>query len=88
MNSTHLNKLTRKLMRRKNTPGLAMAITQNDQTIHAQGYGCRNLKNQQPMTADTLMGIGSITKSFTAFAVLILEERGKLSLDDSVGKYP
>ena len=87
MNATHLNKLTRKLMRRKNTPGLAMAITQNDQTIHAQGYGCRNLKNQQPMTPDTLMGIGSITKSFTAFAVLILEERGKLSLDDSVAKY-
>ena len=87
MNTAHLNTIIRQLMRRKNTPGLAIAISHNNQTVHSQGFGCRNLQQQQPMTADTLLGIGSITKSFTAFALLILQEQGKLSLDDSVAHY-
>ena len=87
MNSQPLEKITRQLMRKHHTPGLAIAIHQNGKTIYEKGFGLRNLKQRQVMDADTLIGIGSITKSFTAFAIMILQERGKLSLDDSAASY-
>ena len=82
-----LNQTIRQLMREKNTPGLAIAILKDGEAIYSQGFGCRQLKAQHPMTPDTLLGIGSITKSFTAFALLQLEEQGKLSLNDSVAQH-
>lgn len=83
MNLKKLEKIIRTLMRKRHTPGMAIGIIKDGETIYANGFGARDLKNNLPMNADTLIGIGSITKSFTAFAIMKLQEMGKLSLDDS-----
>ena len=87
MNINTLDKTIRQLMRKRNTPGMAIGIIKDGETIYSKGFGCRNLKQQLPMTSDTLIGIGSITKSFTAFAIIKLQEMGKLSIDDSASMY-
>lgn len=87
MNIDALEKLIRQQMRKRNTPGLALSVIKDDKVLLAKGYGARDLKHYLPMTPDTLIGIGSVTKSLTAFAVLVLEERGLLSIEDSVADY-
>ena len=64
MNFNSLDKTIRKLMRKRNTPGMAIGIIKEGETVYSKGFGCRNLKQQLPMNSDTLIGIGSITKSF------------------------
>lgn len=65
-------------------PGVAVAIIQYGQVLHSRGYGLANLEWKQPITPDTVFGIGSITKPLTATAILLLEQQGKLSLDDLI----
>lgn len=65
-------------------PGLAIAIVSQDQLLLAKGYGVRDIANQQPVTAETLFGIASNTKAFTAAALAMLVDQGKLSWDDKV----
>ena len=69
MTFENLDKTIRQMMRKKKTPGLALSVWQNNVQIYSKGFGSRSLKPSLPMTSDTLMGIGSITKSFTAFAI-------------------
>lgn len=75
------------MMREAQLPGLSLAIVSDGQTVYAQGYGARDPKKNLPATADTLYGIGSVTKSFVAIAVLQLAEMGKLNLDDPVARH-
>ncbi len=75
------------MMRKARMPGFAIAIVQDGETIYAQGFGARDLENGLPATPDTLFGIGSITKSFVAIAILQLAEQGKLDIDDPVSKH-
>jgi CubicO group peptidase (beta-lactamase class C family) len=65
-------------------PGLSIAIVEGDETIYAKGFGFRDFSSGLPATPRTLYGIGSVTKSFTAMAVMQLVEKGKISLDDPV----
>lgn len=65
-------------------PGLAIAIVSQDQLVLAKGYGVRDIANQQPVTEQTLFGIASNTKAFTAAALAMLVDQGKLSWDDKV----
>ena len=69
-----LDSLIRKQMRKRNTPGFAIAATKNGELIYSKGFGCRDLKKFEPMDANTLIGIGSVTKSFTAFSILKLQD--------------
>jgi CubicO group peptidase (beta-lactamase class C family) len=68
-------------------PGLSVAIVKQNQVIYTRGFGARNLKDNLPATPQTLYGIGSCTKSFTALAIMQLVQQGKLSLQDPVNKY-
>ena len=77
----------RKTMRQNKIPGLSIGIIKDDKILHAKGYGYRDLEQGLPMNADTLIGIGSVTKSFTAFAIMTLVSKGKISIDDSVAQY-
>ncbi len=86
-NKERLEKIIRKYMRKGKVPGLAISITKDDEIIYSKGFGSRDLEKNLPMTPDTLIGIGSCTKSFTAFAIMKLVEQGKLCLDDSASKY-
>jgi CubicO group peptidase (beta-lactamase class C family) len=68
-------------------PGAAVAVVDADGTHYAEGFGARNLERNEPATADTLFGIGSCTKSFTAVAIMQLVESGDLSVEDPVSEY-
>lgn len=65
-------------------PGAAVAVVDGGDTVYADGFGARDLASNAPATAGTLFGVGSVTKSFTALAVLQLVEAGELALDDPV----
>ncbi len=73
-------------MERLAIPGLAVGLLEGGQ-IEAQGYGMASLRTQQPVTADMLFQIGSITKSFTATLVMQLVDEGLLDLDKPVVQY-
>jgi CubicO group peptidase (beta-lactamase class C family) len=68
-------------------PGIAIAITKGDSIIYSGSFGYSNIVNQKPVTQHTVFPIGSMGKSFTAFAIALLQERKKLSLDDKVTKW-
>ncbi len=68
-------------------PGLSLAAVKDGEVIHARGIGHSDLESGRPATAETLYGIGSITKSFTCLAVMQLAEQGELDVRDEVSKY-
>lgn len=68
-------------------PGAAVALIKHGELLHAKGYGFASLEWRQPVAPDTVFGIGSLTKPFTATAILVLERDGKLRLDDPITAY-
>ena len=68
-------------------PGLAVAIVRNDSVVLARGYGVRTLGRPEPVDARTLFAIGSSSKAFTATAVAMLVDEGKLKWDDPATSY-
>jgi CubicO group peptidase (beta-lactamase class C family) len=75
------------MMREAGLPGFSIAVVRDGQAVHSAGYGARDPQKNLPATPDTLFGIGSLTKSFVAVAILQLAEQGKLKLDDPVSSY-
>jgi CubicO group peptidase (beta-lactamase class C family) len=67
--------------------GASVSVMRRGETILSNSYGSADLELDVPMPADASFEIGSVTKQFTAAAILLLAERGKLSLDDDVTKY-
>lgn len=65
----------------------SVLVTKGGETLFSQGYGLANVEHRVPNAPDTKFRLGSITKQFTAMAILILNEQGKLKLDDPIGKY-
>jgi CubicO group peptidase (beta-lactamase class C family) len=65
----------------------SVLVAKGDQVLFAKGYGLANVEHDVPNTAQTKFRLGSITKQFTAMAILILQEQGKLSVDDLVSKH-
>ncbi len=72
---------------RKDGPGAAVAVWRGGKTVFAKAYGMANLGYDIPFTVTTPTNIGSTSKQFTAFAVMLLVEEGKIGLDDDVRKY-
>jgi len=68
-------------------PGMAMAIIKDDEIVFARGFGVRNSETREPATAQTVFGIGSVTKSVTATAIAMLVDDGKLTWDTPVKDY-
>jgi CubicO group peptidase (beta-lactamase class C family) len=68
-------------------PGAAIAVVKDKEVILAKGYGFRDVDGKLPVTADTLMAIGSSTKAFTAFALGTLVDSGKIEWDKPVRNY-
>lgn len=65
----------------------AIMVVQGDETLLKQGYGMANYETEMPNTPETIFAIGSITKSFTALAILQLQEQGLLSVHDPVNTH-
>lgn len=68
-------------------PGLAIAVVQGDRLVWAKGYGVADLSAGTPMTPETPLRVGSVSKMFTATAVLQLRDAGKLRLSDPVVRH-
>ena len=74
-------------MSRQAIPGMALAAVKNGEIVVAKGYGFANLDPRVPATRHSIFQAGSIGKQFTAAAILLLKEHGKLRLDDRVARY-
>lgn len=82
-----LNPYITQRMKARRTPGLSLALFTKETCVHAATYGFSDLEAQTPVQASTLFGIGSISKCFTAVAVLQAVERGLIDLDAPVTDY-
>lgn len=69
---------------RANGPGAAILISRNGEPILMKGYGLANIRAGTPITPDSLFDLASVSKHFTAMAIMVLMERGKLQLDQPV----
>jgi CubicO group peptidase (beta-lactamase class C family) len=72
---------------KKDAPGCAVGVARGGKIVLERAYGMANLEYDAPLTPSTIFEAGSVTKQFTAAAVLMLAADGKLSLDDPVRKY-
>lgn len=70
-----------------NEPGASVLVYNKGDILLQKGYGLANYDTKEPVTPDHVFCIGSITKQFTAMAILMLEEQGKLSISDPIHKY-
>ena len=69
------------------SPGAALGIIKNGKLVYAKGYGMADLEHNIPISDTTIFYIGSVSKQFVTMCILLLEEEGKLNLDDRVQKY-
>jgi CubicO group peptidase (beta-lactamase class C family) len=77
----------RTILDRTQTPGAVIEILRDDRVIYRKAYGLRDREHQLAASLDTFYEIGSITKQFTAAAILQLQEAGRLDIDDKLSKY-
>ena len=68
-------------------PGLSIGIVRNDSVIFSKGYGNLEIHKERQVDENTIFGIGSISKSFTALTLGILVDEGKINWDDKVKEY-
>jgi len=74
-------------MQRQHIPGLSLLVAKNGKIVFAEGFGLANVELQVPVKPETIFQSGSVGKQFTATAVMMLAEQGKVDLDDRLTKY-
>jgi CubicO group peptidase (beta-lactamase class C family) len=74
-------------MARQHIPGLALLVSRDGQVVRAQGYGLSNVELQVPAKPETIFQSGSVGKQFTATAVMMLVEEGKIALEDPLTRF-
>ena len=74
-------------LQRQHIPGLSLLVARDGNIVLAQGYGLANVELQVPVKPETVFQSGSVGKQFTATAVMMLVEEGKINLDDPIVKY-
>jgi CubicO group peptidase (beta-lactamase class C family) len=82
-----IERWTRRIARRDRIPGVALGLHRGGRPVYAVGFGYRDRERRIPATPRTIFGLASITKSFTALAVLRLAEQRRLRIEDPVRKY-
>jgi CubicO group peptidase (beta-lactamase class C family) len=82
-----LVEVTLEELKETNTPGAAVAVVSGDRLVFAKGFGTANIETGGPVTPDTLFRVGSITKMFTAAALVTLAEERQIELHAPIGKY-
>lgn len=82
-----LDEYVARAMKTFDVPGMALAIVKNGRVVVAKGYGVRKLGEATPVDENTLFGIGSNTKAFTAAALATLVDEGKIHWDDPVSDH-
>jgi len=69
------------------SPGAAIAVIRDGKIIYKNGYGEANLEYHIPITSETVFHMASVSKQFTAYAIAVMAQQGKISLDDDIRKY-
>ena len=82
-----LDRIAAGVMQQRGVPSASVAVVQGGKLVYAHAYGRAHIGPDKAATPEMRYSIGSISKQFTAAAILILEEQGKLKVDDPVGKY-
>jgi CubicO group peptidase (beta-lactamase class C family) len=82
-----VNRYVESEMQRLHIPGMSVAILRGDSIVMARGYGYANVELHVPASDSTIYQSGSVGKQFTSAAIMLLAERGKLSLDDPITKW-
>lgn len=72
---------------KKTDPGVSLAILKNQKLVFQKNYGLANLEYNIPITENTVFHTASVSKQFTVYAILLLMEEGKLSLNDDIKKF-
>ena len=84
---TRVDQIANDVLQQTGVPSASVAIVKGGKLVYTHAYGSAHLDPPVAATPDMRYSIGSISKQFTAAAILLLQEQGKLSLDDAVGKY-
>ena len=82
-----VDKLIHSEMEKQHVPGLSLLVARSGTIIRAQGYGLSNIELQVPVKPETVFQSGSMGKQFTATAVMMLVEEGKIRLDEPINRY-
>lgn len=82
-----IEQLFKNFVERQQMPGAVFGLIVDGELVFVKTAGIREQTNEAPVTSDTVFRIASMTKSFTAMAILKLRDEGKLSLDDPVARY-
>ena len=69
------------------SPGCALGVSRNGRVVYERGYGMANLETGTPITPASIFHVASVSKQFTAMAIMLLARDGKLSVDDDIRKY-
>ncbi len=69
------------------SPGCAVAVARDGKLLYAKGYGLANIEENIPLTPESVFDIGSTSKQFSAASILLLQQQGKLSVNDDIRKY-
>ncbi|SDD40916.1 CubicO group peptidase, beta-lactamase class C family [Terribacillus halophilus] len=75
------------ILKKYKVPGFAIGLAEDGQLCYGKGFGYRDSEAKSPLSADTVFGVGSITKAITATAILQLQEKKMLTVNDCVNKY-
>ena len=87
LTSSAIDSLVEKTLIAFDVPGIAVGVIKDGKLIHAKGYGVRSLNTMQKLDENTLFGIASNSKAFTAASLGILVDEGKIKWDDKVRDY-
>lgn len=87
INANDIDTLIQRVVKEKRLVGLSVGVMQDGNVVLAKGYGVGSIETNAPVTPSTMFAIGSVTKQFTCAAALLLQQDGKLSMQDRVSKY-
>lgn len=85
--ATQLDELVQNTMKTFQVPGISVGVVKDGKVVYAKGFGTRSLWTHAPMNTQTLVGIASNSKGFTATALAMLADQGELDWDDKVSEY-
>ena len=87
ISSPQIDSLTERVLKTFDVPGIAVAVVKDGKLVHAKGYGVRSLNTMKKVDENTLFGVASNSKAFTAAALGMLVDEKKISWDDKVVDY-
>jgi D-alanyl-D-alanine carboxypeptidase len=82
--SRQVDRFVREQMTARHIPGAAVAVVSRGKVVHLEGYGLADVEHEVPVTEHTVFELASVSKQFTATAIMLLVQDGALSLDDTI----